>query len=290
MEKDHIIIIEDRGLISVFGEDAANFLQNIITNDVKKVSITQTIFSGIFTPQGKYLYEFFVIKSKNGFYIDCDSEILSELLDYLKKYKLRSKVEFKDLSSEYVIGIISNDKFKEIQKLKGKSSQTVHYKSNPCFKDTRSNSLGARMLSPIRELHFIIKELSLKITNQENYFRNAYENGIPTRGLKNLQNNLFGLEANFEQLSAIDFKKGCYIGQENTARMKLKNKLRKKLVQIKVSSKVEIGNDVIFNKIKIGKILIDEPYPFALIKIYDPNFSDFKEHEILINDKKARII
>ena len=96
MEKDHIIIIEDRGLISVFGEDAANFLQNIITNDVKKVSITQTIFSGIFTPQGKYLYEFFVIKSKNGFYIDCDSEILSELLDYLKKYKLRSKVEFKD--------------------------------------------------------------------------------------------------------------------------------------------------------------------------------------------------
>ncbi len=290
MEKDHIIIIEDRGLISVFGEDAANFLQNIITNDVKKVSITQTIFSGIFTPQGKYLYEFFVIKSKNGFYIDCDSEILSELLDYLKKYKLRSKVEFKDLSSEYVIGIISNDKFKEIQKLKGKSSQTVHYKSNPCFKDTRSNSLGARMLSSIRELHFIIKELSLKITNQENYFRNAYENGIPTRGLKNLQNNLFGLEANFEELSAIDFKKGCYIGQENTARMKLKNKLRKKLVPIKVSSKIEIGNDVIFNKVKIGKILIDEPYPFALIKIYDPNFSDFKEHEILINDKKARII
>ena len=64
MEKDQIILLEDRGLISINGEDSKNFLQNIITNDVEKVSLSETIFSAIFTPQGKYLYEFFFDKIK----------------------------------------------------------------------------------------------------------------------------------------------------------------------------------------------------------------------------------
>ena len=80
MEKDQIIILEDRGLISVSGEDAEDFLQNIITNDVKKVTKSQTLFSGIFTPQGKYLFEFFVLKSEIGFYLDCDGETVNEII------------------------------------------------------------------------------------------------------------------------------------------------------------------------------------------------------------------
>jgi len=68
MEKDQIVILKDRGLIFVSGSDADSFLQNIITNDIKKVSKTNTIFSGIFTPQGKYLFEFFITKSGNSFF------------------------------------------------------------------------------------------------------------------------------------------------------------------------------------------------------------------------------
>jgi len=290
MKKDQIIILEDRGLISVSGEDAEDFLQNIITNDIKKVSNSQTLFSGIFTPQGKYLFEFFVIKSKNGFYLDCSGEIVGELIVYLEKYKLRSKIKLKDLSSEYVVGIISNEKFNEIKKLENKSSQTIWYKSSPCFQDPRLSNLGSRILSSLENLHLTIKKFSLKIQNQENYFQIAFENGVPIKGLKNLQDNLFGLEANFEKLSAIDFKKGCYIGQENTARMKLKNKLRRKLIPIKTSEKLEIGSDVNFNNIKIGKILIGNTYPFALIKLSDPNFLDFKDKEILVGKKKVRLI
>ena len=71
MEKDQIILLEDRGLIFISGEDAKNFLQNIITNDVEKVSLSASIFSALFTPQGKYLFEFFLIQSKNGYLLDC---------------------------------------------------------------------------------------------------------------------------------------------------------------------------------------------------------------------------
>ena len=103
MEKDQIILSEDRGLILISGEDAKNFLQNIITNDIEKVSLSASIFSALFTPQGKYLFEFFLIKSKNGYLLDCDNKFTSEIIDYLLKYKLRSKIEIKDISSEYII-------------------------------------------------------------------------------------------------------------------------------------------------------------------------------------------
>ena len=72
MEKEQIVILENRGLISISGEDKSEFLQNILSNDVNKVSYSNSIFSAIFTPQGKYLYEFFVIQSKNGYFLDCD--------------------------------------------------------------------------------------------------------------------------------------------------------------------------------------------------------------------------
>ena len=105
--------------------------------------------------------------------------------------------------------------------------------------------------------------------------------GVPVKGVESLRDQLFGLEANFEELQAIDFKKGCYIGQENTARMKLKNKLRRRLLAIEAHGEVKIGDDLIFDKIKIGKILIDKPYPFALVNFFDPDFSKFKNKELI---------
>ena len=84
------------------------------------------------------------------------------------------------------------------------------------------------------------------------------------------------------KLNGIDFKKGCYVGQENTARMKLKNKMRRKLLPLKSNEKSRLIVKLTFNRIKIGKVLINEPYPFALIKLFDPNFSDFKNKEIKV--------
>ena len=156
------------------------------------------------------------------------------------------------------------------------------------FQDPRLENLGVRIISPLDKLYLTIKKLSLKIIESNYYFKIAYENGIPIKGLKNLQNNLFGLEANLEELSAIDYKKGCYIGQENTARMKLKNKIRKKLLPVKTKDTLEIGEEVTFDGKKIGKIMIGDPYPFALINLFDPNFTDFKNKELFVDKKKNK--
>ena len=90
----------------------SEYLQNIITNDINKVSEINSIFAALLSPQGKYLFDFFVIKDSEGYLIDCDGKSVKELVINLSKYKIRSKVEIKDLSSNYVVGVINFDNFK----------------------------------------------------------------------------------------------------------------------------------------------------------------------------------
>ena len=290
MDKDQIILLEDRGLILITGEDVKNFLQNIITNDIEKVNLSTSIFSALFTPQGKYLFEFFLIQSKNGYLLDCDNKFTNEIINYLLKYKLRSKIEILDISKDYVIGLINSEKFLDIQKNENKTGDTIEFRGSPLFLDPRNNNLGARIVSSLEKLHLTIKKLNLKIIKPDTYFAKAHSLGIPIKGIENLKDQLFGLEANFEELNAIDFKKGCYIGQENTARMKLKEKLRRRLLPISSTEKLNLGEEIFYNKTKIGKILIEQPYPFGLLKVIDPNVEEFENKELLANNKKCRIL
>ena len=130
----------------------------------------------------------------------------------------------------------------------------------------------------------------MKSEDPKKYYDLSHRLGIPQIKTFELQEKIFGLECNFEKLNGIDFKKGCYVGQENTARMKLKDKLRKKLLPIKSEKKLKIGSDVNFRDSKVGTVLINEPYPFALIKLFDPDFSEFKDKDLLVDNSKSRII
>ena len=96
--------------------------------------------------------------------------------------------------------------------------------------------------------------------------------------MNELQNKLFGIECNFEEMNGIDFKKGCYVGQENTARIKLKNKLSKRLLPIQLIEGSLNQDDLIYNgEFQIGKVLISNEYPFALVKHLDNNFNEKDE-------------
>ena len=290
MKKDQVVILEKRGVVLVSGEDAKDFLQNIITNDINKVSRKKSVFAALLTPQGKYLNEFFIIQNVKGYLLDCSENSTGELIKDLSKYKLRSKVEIEDFSTEFVIGVINDTKFKELQGDLKSNENTITYRDTPIFLDPRNIKLGARIISNLEKLYLTIKKLSLNIIDNNEYYSLAHKLGVPEKGLINLKDQLFGLEANFEMLQAIDFQKGCFVGQENTARMKLKNKLRRRLLPISSSKKLNIGDEITFNDIKIGKILIDQPYPFGLIKVFEPNLEDFKDKVLLANNKECKIL
>ena len=95
-----VFILKDRSILYVNGSDAKNFLQNLISNDINKVNDSSSCFASLLTPQGKFLYEFIIIKHKVGFFIDCEKSQSEEILKQLNLYKIRSKVEILNLSNE----------------------------------------------------------------------------------------------------------------------------------------------------------------------------------------------
>ena len=93
MEKDQIFFLKDRGVIYINGSDAKDFLQNIVTNDINKVTDTSSCFASLLTPQGKYLFDFIIVKHKNGYFLDCEKKQADKLVDRLNIYKLNSQLD-----------------------------------------------------------------------------------------------------------------------------------------------------------------------------------------------------
>ena len=290
MNIKNVYILDDRAILYINGEDKKKFLQNLISNDINKVSDENSCFTSLLTPQGKFLYEFIVIKHKSGYLIDCEKTQADGLFKQLSLYKLRSKVEILNLSNEFVVAAFSHEKFLTFDEAKDQPGYTIKYREDPIFLDPRNKNLGARLIINLEKLYLSLKKLDLHDANLKEYYSLSHSLGIVPKDLNKLKDKLFGIECNFEELNGIDFKKGCYVGQENTARIKLKNKLSKRLFPINlINGKLHEGESIYNNEIEIGKVLIDSDYPFALIKYLNENFDEkanFKTKEASININK----
>ena len=289
MNNENVYILDDRAILYLNGEDVKEFLQNLISNDINKVSDSNSCFTSLLSPQGKFLYEFIIVKHKAGFIIDCEKSQADGLFKQLNIYKLRSKVEILNLSNEFVVASFSYEKFMTFDEAKDISGFTIKYREDPIFLDPRNKFLGARLIINLEKLYLSLKKLKLKDAQISNYYSLSHELGIVPKDLNKLQNKLFGIECNYGELNGIDFKKGCYVGQENTARIKLKNKLSKRLLPISIiEGKLTEGESIYYNNNEIGKVLIEKDYPFALIKYLDKNFNEdfeFATNEGLIKIK-----
>ena len=294
MNIKNVYILNERAILYINGEDVKDFLQNLISNDINKVSDTNSCFTSLLTPQGKFLYEFIIIKHKSGFLIDCEKSQVDGLFKQLNIYKLRSQIEILNLSNEFVVTAFSHEKFLTFDNSKDQPGFTLKYREDPIFLDPRNKDLGARLIINLEKLYLSLKKLNLHDADINEYYSLSHKLGIVPKNLNKLQDKLFGIECNFEELNGIDFKKGCYVGQENTARIKLKNKLSKRLLPINIiNGKLHEGESIYNNENEIGKVLIDKDYPFALIKYLDKNFDekfDFRTKDAHINIKKPNWI
>ena len=289
MNKNNVYILEDRSILYVNGENVSEFLQNLISNDIFKVTETNSCFASLLTPQGKYLYDFIIIKHKSGYFLDCEKKNIEGLLEQLNLYKLRSKVEILNLSNEFVVASISKEKFLELSGSKDKAGHTVNFNHDPIFLDPRTSELGARLIINLEKLYLSLKKLKLKSSNIDEYYQHSHNLGIPPKETQQLQNKIFGIECNFDKLNGIDFKKGCYVGQENTARINLKDKLNKRLFAINVvEGTFNDGDTITFEKKEIGKIVINNKFSYAILKYKEKIFN--YESEFVCGNAKIKII
>ena len=299
MEINEATILDDRGFIKINGDEAKSFLQNIVTNDIEKITDSLTLFSSIFTPQGKYLYEFFILKFEDGYLLECEKKLTSEIIKIFDFYKLRTKVNLIDVSKKYTNIIISLEKFKEITKtehVKGSTlscekGSTLSCENERIYVDSRHKNLGAKIITKIENAENIIKKLDLKKIDKKNYYEKSFALGIPQLNLTKLKDKIFGIENNLDELNGIDFKKGCYIGQENTSRIKLRNKLRRRILPVqKITGEISENDIIKYKDSEIGKIMIDKPYSFALVKVVQPDLKELTNTELMCGKSKVKIL
>jgi folate-binding protein YgfZ len=286
METDKAYI-SSKSFIIIKGEDSTDFIQNIISNDIKKVTDNNCIFASLLTPQGKFLFEFIIFKTKNIFLIETNSELKKELFNKLYNYKLRSKVEIK--IEENLISI--DIPFIKLKNLNINKFNLINYKNYLIFEDPRIKNTLARAIVKQSKIKEFLNDLNIELSNEKYLLEKKLFNlGIPSKDILKLQNQLFSLEANFLELNGIDQKKGCYIGQENTARMYLKNKVTKRLFALEtISGKLEEGQKINLNNEEIGKVLIDGLFPFGLIKINKENKNSLIHKELKTETASIKI-
>ena len=212
----------DRTILCIRGPDAKSFLQNLVTNDVAKLK-NNIIYAALLTPQGKLFSDFFLVDSKQGVLIDVHSKLGDSLLKILNLYKLRAEIK--------------------IEKTDLKVSTGVDNKHPKAFDDPRNPNMGWR--------YYGSEDLGQKNIDWEKL---RVQNLVPEFG-KELSSDSYILEYGFEKLNGVDFKKGCYVGQEVTARMKHKSKLRKGLTLVETTGKTSFGTPISVNNKIIGKIL-----------------------------------
>ena len=199
-----IIIHKDRAVIEVKGAERRSFLQGLVTNDVNKVD-DGLIYCAMLNPQGRFLYDFFVFEEGDRLFIDCLAKRREEILKKLAFYKLRAKVEISPKN------MICAQVFEQCEGL--------------CFADPRNNHLGFRV-------YFDEKPVLFEEENYDKYSFLRISHKIAEGEWDLVYEKSFILEFGFDDLQAIDYQKGCYIGQELTARTHYRGQIRKMLVHI----------------------------------------------------------
>ncbi len=191
--------LADRAVICLLGDDRRSFLQGLITQDVAHLDQGHAIFAALLTPQGKILFDFFVADCGDAVLIDCDAGSADELIKRLKLYKLRAKVDI-ERAPRFSVGVSAS-----------KPTEHSH------FEDPRHSALGYRVIAEQRFMtpggNFKAKRIAL---------------GIPECGADFSGNEIFLTDANYDALNGVSYKKGCFIGQEVTSRMKRKGDIRRR--------------------------------------------------------------
>ena len=238
--------------LEVSGQDSVSFIQNLITNDINKCLENHFLYSCLLTPQGKFFADFFIFKNKEKFVFEVHDNFYEDFLKKLNMYKLRSNVnieENKKFFSFIVFGepVINN-----------------HYEIINL--DPRNSNIGKRLIQydPLIKFNEEIIEI-----DEKKYHEILIQNKVPYSPFDLQENKSLLLENNFDNINAISWDKGCFVGQEITARMKYRALLKKQLYALEViSGNINIIDKIIEKEVNLWEVISKaNQYIFCMLKI-----------------------
>jgi len=239
MSECNVAQLRDREIVRVSGSAARTFLQGLITNDIDKAKPGSAIYAGLLTPQGKILFDFFVVPAEDGFLLDVANAKAAELMQRLGFYKLRAQVE-----------IVEDPSF----------TVAASWESSPrlpegaiAYADPRLPALGHRILLPAGTS---VGSLACALATEDDYNAKRIALGVPEGGSDYAYGDAFPHEALFNQLAGVDFKKGCFVGQETTSRMKRRGAVKSRMLPIAFEGPPPPpGTEVLAGTLRAGEML-----------------------------------
>lgn len=239
----------------VSGDDRIEFLQGLVSNDVTKVSEARAAWAGFLTPQGKFLHEFFMVARSGAILLECEAARRDDLKARLERYKLRSKVEIAPPESPVVVAALEGPKLDEIFGTDAEVGTAEPFAGGIAYIDPRLAEIGARALLPRDTAVAELESAGFGPTPLDFYDARRIALGLPdgSRDLEIEKSAL--LESGFDELNGVDWNKGCYLGQELTARTKYRGLVKRRLMPVMIDGPVpEPGTPIVLNGANAGEM------------------------------------
>ncbi len=230
MTSGHVVLSE-RGLIALRGPDARALLQGVVSIDVERVTPQSARYGALLTPQGKYLFDFVMVQQGDALLLDTERARVPDLLRRLLMYRLRAKAEIEDCSEQLEVAAVLGQDIAGRLDLPEKPGAARACEDGVVLIDPRLGALGARAILPHGRAGEILDGMGFAALPPEAYEQARLAQGVPGSGDLVIERSTL-LESGFEELHGVDFSKGCFVGQELTARMKYRGLVRKRLMPV----------------------------------------------------------
>lgn len=233
MAEPGFVVLEDRGVLAVSGPDRGSFLQGLVSNDVEKVAADRAVYAALLTAQGKYLHDFIMVEHDESIWLDAEAARLADLKRRLSLYRLRAKVAVEDRPELAVAAIFGDGALAALGLPDDLGAARVDMGS-VALVDPRLAELGARAVLPRDKIRQALTARGLAEVDFAAYDRHRLTLGVPDGSRDLVLEKSILLEAGFEELHGVDWQKGCYIGQELTARTKYRGLIKKRLFPVRI--------------------------------------------------------
>ncbi len=255
MAERSFVALPERGLLAVGGPDRSAFLQGLVSNDVGKVAPARAIYAALLTAQGKYLHDFFIAERDGAFLLDGEAARLSDLQRRLSLYKLRAKVTVAPADPGLAILVAFGPGALDTLSLPHEAGAAAPFAGGLAYVDPRLPALGARLVLPRDTAAEALRAAGFTQTEFAAYDRLRLEAGAPDGSRDLVIEKSILLESGFEELNGVDWQKGCYIGQELTARTKYRGLIKKRLMPVRVEGAMPAPGSIIRrNGEEVGEI------------------------------------
>ena len=238
--------------LEISGQDSVPFIQNLITNDINKCKENHFVYSCLLTPQGKFFADFFIFKNKEKYFFEVNDIFYENFLNKLNMYKLRSNINIEEIKLFYSFIIF------------GELEINNHYEILNF--DPRNNNIGKKLIQYDPLIKFNEKIIEI---DEKKYHEILIKNKVPYSPFDLQENKSLLLENNFDNINAISWNKGCFVGQEITARMKYRALLKKQLYALElISGSINIGDKIKEKEVNLGEVISKaNQYIFCILKI-----------------------